>query len=66
MNKDREIERLIEKIAEVTADCSLLADAILSAEGVLRNDLYSSRVNNALATLDEVQDTAIDYMTDGG
>lgn len=53
-----------EQIANLEADCRKLADAVLGAEGYLRNDLYSSRVNNALAVLDDARDEAINWMSE--
>ena len=41
-----------------------LADAIAEAKAYLQNDLYKSRIKNAIARLDEVQDIVENWQSD--
>ena len=52
------------KLEQLQNDLRSLADAVMKAESILRNDLYKTRVNNALGELDAVRDIAMNHMSE--
>ncbi len=59
-----ENEKLQAQVKELQEDCRKLADAVVQADGILCNDLYSARVKNAHDILEEVNDIALNRMTE--
>ena len=60
---DREVWYL-ERIGKHQDDLRSLADAVMKAESILRNDLFKPRVKNALFELDLVRDIAMNHMSE--
>ena len=52
------------KVDPLQNDLRSLADAVMKAESILRNDLLRSRASNALVELDAVRDIAMNYMSE--
>ena len=52
------------KLEQLQNDLRSLADAVMKAESILRNDLFKPRVKNALFELDLVRDIAINHMSE--
>ena len=53
-----------ESITKLQDDLRSLADAVMKAKSLLRNDLFKTRVKNALTELDEVRDIAMNHMSE--
>ena len=52
------------EVEQLQNDLRSLADAVMKAESILRNDLFKPRVKNALAELDAVRDIAMNHMSE--
>ena len=57
-------EQKAEKVDPLQDDLRSLADAVMKAESLLRNDKYASRIINTLRELDEVRDIAMNHMSE--
>lgn len=64
MRVGKENTELRQSIKKRELDCRTLADAVLQAEGILCNDLYRTRVKNAVDVLSEVKDEALNWMSE--
>ena len=64
IEKMRPLMLLPDHITELENDLRSLADAVMRAESLLCNDLYKTRVHNALVELDEVRDIAMNHMSE--
>ena len=62
--KYSDVKPLEERIEQLQEDLRALADAVMKAESILRNDLFRSRALNALAELIEVGDIAMNHMSE--
>ena len=62
--KYSDVKPLEERIAKHQNDLRSLANAVMKAESILRNDLFKSRINNALVELDAVRDIAMNHQSE--
>ncbi len=52
------------QVKELQEDCRKLADAVVQADGILCNDLHSTKVKNAHDIMEAVDDVARNRMTE--
>jgi len=59
--EERRRNKLFPELQERQAELVLMSAAVINAIAILHNDLYRTRVHNALAELESVEDIAFNH-----